>query len=158
MKEIKLEIKMQELAVNELSPLESELMSRALSAATDAYAPYSNFQVGAAVMLTNGKIITGNNQENAAYPSGMCAERVALYHAGAQYPEYGARQIAIVAMEKGEVKEQISPCGACRQVMLEMETRAGSSIRVLLCGREKIRIVSSVKDLLPLAFSDASMK
>ena len=98
MKETKLEIKFQEITVKELSPLQAELMNRALSSAVDAYAPYSNFQVGAALMLTNGKIVTGNNQENAAYPSGMCAERVALYAAGAYYPEVAIREMAIIAV------------------------------------------------------------
>lgn len=155
MKEYKSELKFQESAVDELSPLEFELMNRALAAAKNAYAPYSNFHVGAALLLSNGKIITGNNQENAAYPSGICAERVALFNASSQYPDASVRECAIVAMSsKGQIKKRISPCGACRQVMLEMEQRGKTPMRVLMCGKEKVQVVLSAKDLLPFSFSE----
>lgn len=152
MKEVKIDFKLEEITLDELSPLDSELMSRAIAAAKDAYAPYSKFHVGAALMLTNGKIITGNNQENAASPSGLCAERVALFQAGSQYPDVPVRDLAIVAMVDGEIKDHISPCGACRQVMSESEHKGKTPMRIMLCGKEKIKIISSAKDLLPLAF------
>lgn len=152
MKEVKIEVNVQVKKINELSPLESELLGRAKKAAINAYAPYSGFHVGVALLLTDGKIVTGNNQENAAYPSGLCAERVALFTANAQYPKVPIRDIVVVAMKGGEVTDHISPCGACRQVMLESEEISRSPVRVLLCGREEVHIVSSVKDLLPLSF------
>ncbi len=158
MKETKLEIKVQELTVDELSPLEVELMSRAIAAAKDAYAPYSKFHVGAAVMLTNGRIISGNNQENAAYPSGLCAERVAIFNASSQYPTVPVREIALVAVKDGVVVDHISPCGACRQVLLEAEQRGKAPIRVMMCGKEKVQAISSITDLLPLSFGSADLK
>ncbi len=158
MKEFKFEFNYVEVPVSELSPLDGELYERAIDATKDAYAPYSNFQVGAALMLTNGKIVTGNNQENAAYPSGLCAERVALFYANAKYPGVSVRTLAIVAMVNGKLKKGISPCGACRQVMLETEERGDMPIRILLCGKETALIVPSVKVLLPLAFSEKDLK
>lgn len=158
MKETKLEIKLQELGVDELSPLEVELMNRAVAAAKDAYAPYSHFHVGAALMLANGRIITGNNQENAAYPSGLCAERVAFFNAASQYPNVAARELAVVALVNGVVTDRISPCGACRQVMSEFEQRGKAPIRILMCGKEKVRIIVSVGDLLPFSFGESDLK
>ncbi|MDL2266077.1 cytidine deaminase [Parabacteroides sp. OttesenSCG-928-G07] len=159
MKEYKSELKFQEVAVDELSPLEYELMNRAIAAAKNAYAPYSNFHVGVALMLSNGKIVTGNNQENAAYPSGLCAERVALFNASSQNPDASVRECAIVAMSsKGEIKKRISPCGACRQVMLEAEQRGKTPMRILMCGKEKVQVVASAKDMLPFSFSEEDLK
>jgi len=152
MKERKIETKVAVVSVDNLSPLETELMNRAMRAAQDAYAPYSGFHVGAAILLNNGKIITGNNQENAASPSGLCAERVALFAAGSQYPGVAVRDLAIIAMKDGEIRGHISPCGACRQVMLESEERGESAMRVLLCGEKEVYIVSTAKELLPLSF------
>lgn len=158
MKEAGIEIKFMEFATDKLSPLDNELKEQAIKAAKDAYAPYSRFQVGVALLLTNGKIVTGNNQENAAYPSGLCAERVALFYANATYPEASVRDMAIVAMANGKLKDHISPCGACRQVMLETEMRFKTDIRILLCGKEKVKVISSAKDLLPLSFSEEDLK
>lgn len=152
MSQAKIEIKIEELTHEELSPLEIELKARALASADNAYAPYSNFHVGVALLLANGKIVTGNNQENIAYPSGLCAERVALFYAGAAYPDVAIRTIMIVAGTNGKLKDHISPCGACRQVMLETEQRYKSPIRVILCGKKKIYAFSSTSDLLPLSF------
>ncbi|MDL2208485.1 cytidine deaminase [Parabacteroides sp. OttesenSCG-928-O15] len=157
MKEIKVDVKFEELSVTELSPLDMELMNRAMAAARDAYAPYSHFHVGAALMLNNGKMVVGSNQENAASPSCVCAEVAALTQAGVLYPKVAIRDIAVVAMKKDQVTERISPCGNCRQVMLEQEKRGGSPIRILLCGKEKVQIFSSVKSLLPLSFSDEEL-
>lgn len=157
MKETKIEVKLEIVALEELSPLDAELINRAIFAADKAYAPYSNFHVGASLLLTNGKIITGNNQENAAYPSGLCAERIALFHAGSQYPDVPVRAIAIAAKVHGEIVDTVSPCGACRQVMLESELRGKNPIRVLMCGKEAVHIISSAKELLPLAFCEGNL-
>lgn len=158
MKETKFEFEFEEISTNELSPLDLELKNRAIAAAREAYAPYSQFHVGVALMLNNGKIITGNNQENAAYPSGLCAERVALFYAGSMYPDIPVRTMAVVALSNGQQKARISPCGACRQVMLEVEKRGKTPIRILLCGSEKIQILSSANVLLPLAFDEDDLK
>ena len=107
-------------------PARSELVEKAMEAAGNAYAPYSKYQVGAAVLLENGKIYTGNNQENAAYPSGMCAERVAIFYAGAQNPDVPVVSIAIAAYSEGKFQEEpVTPCGGCRQVLYEKELQGG---------------------------------
>ncbi|MBN1463394.1 MAG: cytidine deaminase [Paludibacteraceae bacterium] len=119
-----------------------------------AYAPYSHFQVGAAVLLNDGNIIGGNNQENSAFPSGLCAERVALFYANSQYPQTPVKAIAIAAFQEGKfTSKPISPCGACRQVMIETETRFGQNIELLLYGKKEIFLLKKASDLLPLSFS-----
>ena len=156
---------MQELTLNiqvivkqedELTPQELALLDEARRATYRSYAPYSHFSVGAAVQLEDGIIVAGSNQENAAYPSGLCAERTAVFFAGSQHPDIPIRRICIVARDtEGHfLRRPISPCGACRQVLLEAEQRAGSDIEVLLYGTEGIYIVRSIKDLLPLSFDD----
>ncbi|HPV88007.1 MAG TPA: cytidine deaminase [Bacteroidales bacterium] len=125
-----------------LNPADAELMEKAIQAAGNAYAPYSKFRVGAAIRLKNGRILTGNNQENASFPAGICAERAVVFYAHANYPESTIRSIAVTA----------SPCGVCRQVLLESEKRAGVPIRVLLANGNEVRIFNSVKDLLPFGF------
>ncbi|MDR2915802.1 MAG: cytidine deaminase [Tannerella sp.] len=140
------------LKLEELSVEDRELRHAAIRAAGCAYAPYSHFKVGAAVLLEDGTILEGNNQENIAYPSGLCAERVALFSAGASFPDVPIVALAIIAMKNGEIQPSISPCGGCRQVVLETERRYGCSVRVLLCGRNDTVIVPSAKDLLPLSF------
>ena len=133
------------------------LAQQARQATFTAYSPYSHFCVGAAVLLDNGETVCGSNQENAAYPSGLCAERTAVFYANSQYPDQPIRRICIVARDtKGEfLQRPISPCGACRQVLLEAEQRAGSDIEVLLYGTEGIYIVRNIKDLLPLGFDES---
>lgn len=158
MKKIKLEIQLEEQRWEDLPVEEQELGKQALEAAHRAYAPYSRFQVGAAALLANGEIVTGNNQENAAYPSGLCAERVALFYAGARYPDVAVRTLAIVAVAGGNIQTNISPCGACRQVLLETEQRYNSPMRVLLCGKEKVVVFSSAADLLPLCFGQENLE
>ena len=111
------------LSNNELSREDATLIAEAVKVAQDAYAPYSQFKVGAAVLLENGIIVTGSNQENAAYPSGLCAERTALFYAGAQYPDVPVLALAVVAFNNIGQVEQISPCGSCRQVLVETSTR-----------------------------------
>lgn len=141
---------------DELSSMEQRLVDEARKAATQAYAPYSKFHVGAAIALSNGEMVTGANQENVAYPSGMCAERVACYYAHAQYPEAKFEAIAIAAqgVDGAEVALPVSPCGSCRQAMLEYEKIAEDNIKVILVGAEDIYVVPSVKSLLPLAFTE----
>lgn len=158
MKPIKLEISLEEQRWEDLSIEERQLAEQAVEAAERAYAPYSDFHVGAAALLANGKIVTGNNQENAAYPSGLCAERVTLFYAGARYPDVAVRTLAIAAVAGGEIQATISPCGACRQVLLETEQRYGSPMRVLLCGKEKVVAFSSAADLLPLCFGRENLE
>ena len=141
----------------ELPEEDKRLKNAAVEAAKDAYAPYSHFCVGAAVLLENGTIVKGNNQENAAYPSGLCAERVALFSAGASFPAVPVVALAITAIKDGKIQPSISPCGACRQVILEAEQRYGRPLRTLLCGSDETIIISSAKDLLPLCFGKSSL-
>ena len=143
----------------ELDKKYQELIQKAKEAAQTAYAPYSKFKVGAAVLLENGEIIQGNNQENAAYPSGLCAERVAIFYANSKYPNVAIKAIAVTAnTEKGFIKEPIPPCGSCLQVMLESEKRSDTSIRVLLYGQEKITVADSIKQFLPVNFNKDMLK
>ena len=139
---------------------DKQLVEKAIEAAKMAYAPYSNFNVGAAVLLQNGKTILGNNQENAAYPSGLCAERVALFAASAEQPKTPILAIAITAHSDFiSVGELLSPCGSCRQVMVEYEYRHQNNIRILLKGdSEKVYIVNSAKDLLPFCFNPSRIQ
>ena len=145
---------------NELSSDERNLMQKAREASNFAYAPYSNFYVGAALLLDSGVIVTGNNQENVAFPSGLCAERVAIFSAGANYPGQAVKTIAITCKSKQfAVTEPLSPCGACRQAMSEYEMKQHSNIRILLQGETgKIRIINSIADLLPFMFKAEELK
>ena len=136
---------------SELEKEYTELIEKAESACKRAYAPYSGFSVGAALLTTSGDIHTGNNQENAAYPSGLCAERVAVFSAMSKDPEYSIKAIAIVTGT--DIDQPVSPCGACRQVIYEYEYRQGEAIVLLLVQGNSIYKVPSVKTLLPLAFS-----
>jgi len=142
-------------SVEDLAKKDAELVAEAQKMVKSAYAPYSNFSVGAALLLENGKIVTGNNQENAAYPSGLCAERVAIYYAGAQYPNSAVKAIAVAVQSKNIViKEPLSPCGACRQAIAEYENKFGKPIRIIMTGEKgSIYIAGSIESLLPLMFS-----
>ena len=145
--------KIQICSYDELHPEEKNLIDCAKDACSRAYAPYSQFQVGVAALLANGEIVSGSNQENVAFPSGLCAERTALFYANSQYPEQAVKSLAIAAYTQGDfIDRPISPCGACRQVMLETEMRYRSPIRILLYGNSEIYIVEGINDLLPLAF------
>lgn len=129
------------------------LIEEAKRQTLNAYAIYSNFKVGAAVLLENGKIIGGNNQENSAYPSGICAERTAMFYANSQYPDTAVKAIAIAAYTNGEyLKDPITPCGGCRQVLVETESRYGKDLKVILYGTDKIYVLDSIKRLLPFSF------
>ena len=152
MEEKKIILNMRILKTGELNDVEMRLRNSAIDAAGSAYAPYSGFFVGAAVLLDDGTIIKGCNQENAVYPLGLCAERVALSCAGASFPDVPVVSIAIAAVKDGIVQPSISPCGGCRQAMLETEQRYGQPLSVLLCGSDETVLVSSARDLLPLSF------
>lgn len=138
----------------ELPKEDQELISLASQGRENAYAPYSNFKVGAAVLLENKQVVIGNNQENASYPSGLCAERVAVFQAGAKFPGVPILKIAIVASsEKSSTREPAAPCGNCRQSIFEYENRQEKPIELLLMGAEgPIYKCRSIKDILPLAF------
>lgn len=141
-------------SVEELSKEDQTLFSAAKKSCENAYADYSNFHVGAAVRLANGEIIEGNNQENIAYPSGLCAERVAVFYAMANFPNEKITGIAIYAKgEKKELEKVITPCGSCRQVLIEYEQRNNSPIPILMEGeKEKVYRSPSVEALLPFFF------
>ena len=159
MKEFNLTTKMRSYKWNELTEEQREVVAIAKEQTAHSYCPYSNFHVGAAAKLANGVIIRGCNQENAAYPSGLCAERTALFAAGAQYPEQPVTKLAIACFTDGHfTKEPGSPCGACRQVMLETEHRYGGKMEVLLYGEEGIYVFESAADLLPLIFVSENLK
>lgn len=156
MQELELKSKIQVCQMDELTPEEQHLIQLAIEATDRSYAPYSKFRVGAAVRLDNGIELSGSNQENAAYPSGLCAERTTLFYAGAQYPDIPVHMLAIAARgTDGELTEDpTGPCGACRQVIIESETRAGNPIRILLYGRKFVYIIDGIKPLMPLTFSE----
>jgi cytidine deaminase len=145
---------------DELSAEEQQLVEAAKKATTRSYAPYSHFHVGAAALLDNGEIISGTNQENAAYPSGICAERTTLFYANSQYPEQAVKALAIAARtsEGHWTETPISPCGACRQVMTETENRFGKPMKVLLCSAQEVFVIESAKDLLPVSFGSEDLK
>ncbi len=152
MKELNITVNIHTCSYNELNNREQKLVEESQKITQHAYAPYSGFRVGAALLLDNGVILTGSNQENAAYPSGLCAERTALFYANSQYPNRAIVLMAITAFTGENFVPFISPCGACRQVLLEAEMRFKNSIRILLCGTKQIYVISSARDLLPLAF------
>ena len=144
-------------SVNDLNISDQKLIEKAKEAATNAYAPYSNFFVGAALELENGEILVGNNQENAAYPSGLCAERVLLFNTGANYPKQEIRTLAVLAL-KNEKVVAATPCGACRQVMVEYEQKQDYPIRIIMYkGENEIIVSANAKSLLPFAFDVQSL-
>ncbi|UCE70692.1 MAG: cytidine deaminase [Flavobacteriaceae bacterium] len=138
----------------ELSPADLDLLKKARQAREGAYAPYSGFKVGAAVLLESGQIVIGNNQENASYPSGLCAERVAVFQAGARFPDSRIKSIAITATGRvARLEIPAAPCGNCRQSILEYEARQGEPIRILMQGEAGVIYeCPSVASLLPLGF------
>ena len=161
MKEIKITGKALEYeSTDELDIDSKSLIQAAKEATKKAYAPYSNFKVGAALLPDNGEIITGNNQENAAYPSGLCAERVAIFAAFSQYPDAVVKTIAITAhSDDFIISAPVSPCGACRQVLAEYEYKAGKDIKLILTGEKgKVWVIESIKSLLPFTFDASNLK
>lgn len=142
-------------SANELAPEDKELFDAAVKAADGSYAPYSGFNVGAAVRMENGEIIRAANQENAAYPSGLCAERSTIFYAHSKYPDTPIVAMAVVAKVKGELTATPTyPCGACRQVLNESQTRGKKPIKIIIGSAGKIEIIESVNDLLPFAFDN----
>lgn len=140
-------------SLEELTQEERQLIEAAREIAGKAYAPYSRFQVGAALLLENGEVVSGSNQENAAYPSGLCAERVALFWAGTHYPDIPIKAMAIAALKNGEPAANIAaPCGACRQVISESTHRNKTPFPLLLAGKNEVLKIANANDLLPLSF------
>lgn len=156
METLELKSTIQVCQVDELTVEEQHLVQLAIEATSCSYAPYSHFHVGAAVRLGNGVEVIGCNQENAAYPSGLCAERTALFAAGAQYPDVPVQMLAIATRgTDGEYTEEpVGPCGSCRQVIIESESRAGAPIRILLYGRKHTFVIDGIQPLMPLSFSE----
>ncbi len=139
---------------------DNELIGEATNALDGSYAPYSEFHVGAALLLENGKVVRGSNQENAAYPSGLCAERVALFHASSEYPDVPVVSLAITGKsDHFTTTDPITPCGSCRQVIAETEKKQGSEIRVIMKGERGVtRIVEGIDSLLPMVFHEEKLK
>ena len=160
MQEKKIELSFILAHLSELSNEEQQLVTNAKAAFKTAYAPYSGFLVGASVLLENGEVINGSNQENVAYPSGLCAERVVLFYAGAKFPDVKINTVAISVLSKNfEVKDVISPCGACRQVMAEYEDKQHKPIKVILHSpTDEVLIANKVEDLLPFMFKSPLLK
>ena len=158
MKEIKIESSFTVYDdMNELPKDTFDLMQEAIEARNNAYAPYSNFQVGAAILLENKEIVIGSNQENAAYPSGMCAERTAIFYAGAKYPNTRILKLALTAGSiEHDTSSAIPPCGACRQAISEYEIKQNSPIEIYFMGKTgKVIKSSSIANLLPLGFDSS---
>jgi len=156
MKDLELKIQIRECQLDELSPEEQQLVAKAIASTDNSYAKYSHFHVGAALLLENGVVLPGCNQENAAFPAGLCAERSAIFAAGAQYPNVAVTTLAIAARTpQGELTDEpVSPCGTCRQVMIETETRYERPIRILLYGRRRIFVMDGIRHLMPLSFTE----
>lgn len=146
-------------SMEDLTAEERMLVERACDATHNAYARYSHFCVGAALLLNDGTVVIGANQENAAFPSGLCAERSAIFAAQSNYPDQPIRMLAIAARDGGGLRKQpVSPCGSCRQGVIEMEDRYKQPIEILLFGKDGIYRMHSIKDLLPFSFTDSDMR
>ena len=159
MKTIDINIRMLFCQMEELQQEDRELIESAIGATNNSYARYSNFHVGAALRLADGRVVIGANQENAAFPSGLCAERSAIFAAQSQWPDQAITTLAIAARnDNGLLHDPVTPCGACRQVILEMEDRYQRPVRILLYGTDGVYVIDSVKDLMPLCFVDKNMK
>ena len=158
MNEKKVEFTYKVLKTEELSAEDALLRKIVIESSRHSYAPYSKYNVGAAVVLDGGGHVKGCNQENAAFPSGICAERVALFSASSAFPTATISSLGIIALKDGNIQASVSPCGGCRQVLLEAEQRQEDQpIRVLLFGRDETIIIPSAKDLLPLCFGKTNL-
>ncbi len=158
MREAQIIVPYQVFDYEELSAEDRELVDMAKAMTGTSYSPYSHFQVGAALRLADGQIFKGSNQENAAFPSGLCAERTAFFAASANAPEVPPIALAIAAQTGGQFLENlVAPCGACRQSLLEAETRFKQEIRVLLYGTGGTYVIRSMRDLLPLTFDGSEL-
>ena len=159
MKQTQVSFNLTECSKSELSPEDLALVESAEKFVGHSYSPYSKFSVSAAVRLSDGTIVNGTNQENAAYPSGLCAERTAMFYANSQYPDKPVTALAIAAFTNGDFLDQpITPCGSCRQVLLETEQRFSTPIKVILVAKNRCFIVKSISDLLPLSFGSEFLK
>lgn len=159
MKTIELKQEILFCQLEELNEEEQQLVRKAMAATDNSYSPYSHFRVGAAIRLDDGMEIIGANQENAAYPVTLCAERTAIFAAQAQFPEKHVVAIAIAARnENGFTEDPVTPCGSCRQVILEVEQRYGKHMKIYLYGTKGVYVVQTIRDLLPLCFVDESMR
>lgn len=159
MKDLNIQTIIKVCQYDELSDQDKQLIDKAKEMTQHSYAPYSKFRVGAAALLANGAIVTGSNQENAAYPSGLCAERTTLFYANSQYPDQAVLTLAVAARtEQDFIDNPIPPCGACRQVILETETRYKHPVRILLYGKKEIYLIKGIRDLLPLSFDGSDME
>lgn len=144
--------------LEELSNDEQQLVRKAMQATDNSYSPYSKFRVGAALCLADGTEIIGANQENAAFPVTLCAERTAIFAAQAQYPAQPIVALAVAARnENGFTEDPVTPCGSCRQVILEIEQRYNQSVKIYLYGTRGVYVINTVRDLLPLCFVEESM-
>lgn len=154
MKKKQIQIEYTEISsLEKLEPLEQRLVKKAKAAAKKAYAPYSNFFVGSAVLLENGEIFSGSNQENAAFPSGICAERTALFSAATAFPDVPVKTIVVTAISNDKfIKSPISPCGTCRQVILQTQNRYSRKIRIILYAEEKSFVLDDAGLMLPIPF------
>ena len=146
-------------AVVELPQPDQDLLLAARDAARNAYAPYSKFEVGAALLLENGEIITGSNQENADFTDGICGERVAIFYAHSKFPDVPVKSMAVTAKNsKGLIVEHAQPCGSCRQVLIETEARYKKAMRIIMDGRKKIQVLEGADNLLPFAFKPGALE
>ena len=154
MTERQIQISYQEYkSIDEMNPEDRDLAAEAIKAMQGAYAPYSHFHVGAAVRMSNGQIVRGANQENAAFPSGLCAERTAMFAAGARYPDKDMQSIALAGGVMGRLGSQpATPCGACRQVMAQYQAKSGKPMSVIMISADKVWKFEKVDDILPLIF------
>mgnify|MGYP002857735161 CR=1 FL=1 len=156
MKDLKTEIKIKECQMDELSAADRKIVEAAIQSTAHSYAPHSQFHVGACVLLADDTVIPGCNQENAAFPAGICAERSAIFAAGAQRPDQAVKALAIAARDKNGrlTKEPVTPCGTCRQVMVETEKRFSHPIHIILYGQERIFVMDGIRNLMPLSFTE----
>jgi len=160
MKTFTIEVPIVEKQEDELTPEEAQLLQQAKEATERSYSPYSHFSVGAAALLADGTIVCGSNQENSAFPSGLCAERTTIFYANSRYPDQAVKMLCIAARDSsGQFTTQpVTPCGACRQVLSETEDRFGQSIRIMLYGTQGIYFANSAHDLLPVHFDGSFLK
>ena len=156
MEELVLKSTVKVAQMSELTDAERSLVEQAIEATNRSYAPHSHFHVGAAIQLQNGTVLMGCNQENAAFPAGICAERSAIFAAGAQYPDQPVVMLAIAARDEqgNSLEEPVTPCGTCRQVIIETETRFSQPMRILLYGQRHVYIIEGIRHLMPLSFTE----
>lgn len=157
METLELKARILRLHEEELDTQQQKALAHAKAATLRSYSPYSHFRVGASVLLDNGEMVSGSNQENCAYPSGLCAERTTVFYANSRYPDKRILLICIAASDENGTftKEPISPCGACRQVLVESERRSGHPMQILLYGTDCCYLVACARDLLPLTFDES---